>query len=120
MGEKVFCASLISLVALFMVSPQMAVAQKVGNLEFEPHEGLSVVPDESGGTGVIVRIDLSKYDLHGDTIIITDNLEVISFDSHGDRTSVSRNCIDRNAGCWTSGLGMGDLQFSGTGTATGY
>ena len=33
--------------------------------------------------------------------------------------TVSRGCADSNAGCWAGGNALGDMQFAGTGTATG-
>lgn len=33
--------------------------------------------------------------------------------------TVSRGCTDSNAGCWAGGSALGDMQFAGTGTATG-
>ncbi len=33
--------------------------------------------------------------------------------------TVSRGCADSNAGCWVGGNALGDMQFAGTGTATG-
>lgn len=33
--------------------------------------------------------------------------------------TVSRGCADSNAGCWAGGNAFGDMQFAGTGTATG-
>ena len=33
--------------------------------------------------------------------------------------TVSRGCTDSNAGCWAGGASLGDMQFAGTGTATG-
>lgn len=33
--------------------------------------------------------------------------------------TVSRGCTDSNAGCWAGGSTLGDMQFAGTGTATG-
>lgn len=33
--------------------------------------------------------------------------------------TVSRGCTDRNAGCWTGGTALGDLQFAGTGAVSG-
>ncbi|MDU6505415.1 MAG: hypothetical protein E6532_09730, partial [Bifidobacterium longum] len=33
--------------------------------------------------------------------------------------TVSRGCADSNAGCWAGGNALGDMQFAGSGTATG-
>ncbi|MFC0265943.1 hypothetical protein [Alloscardovia macacae] len=82
------------------------------------HLGLTIThgEKEDGFT-----IDLSKYEIHGDTISIDpETLEVTSYyTDFSARTSASRGCTDSNAACWTSGTALGDMQFSGTGLLKG-
>lgn len=86
MAKKVMGILTACLMAAFLFAPQVAVADRFGNIEYEPHEGISIVPSENSKTGYALRIDLSKYDLKGDTIVFDEHLNVYSCDSHGDHT----------------------------------
>lgn len=120
MAKKIIGILTACLMAVCVFTPQVAVADRFGNIEYEPHEGISIVPSEDSKTGYAIRIDLSKYNLKGKHIVFDEHLNITSFDSFDDRTTASRGCHDDNAACWTSGLAMGDMQFTGVGTARGF
>lgn len=81
-------------------------------MEVHAHPGLTIKSDKS------VSIDLSKYELRGDHVVITDDLQVIA--TYGDRISVSRGCSDLKAACWTGGTALGDMQYAGVGKSVGF
>lgn len=104
------------LVTLSLFFPQTALAAPttIDGRTIEPHDGLTIKPNGD------VIIDISKYEIHGNTISITDDFEVISYYGEDSfRTTPSRGCTDKQAACWTGGTALGDMQFTGTGVVRG-
>lgn len=73
--NRVFRAvSTVAACLMCVVLPQAAFATEVDNVAIKPHPGLTVSED-----GKHFRIDLTKYDLHGNVIIIGKDYEVYSY-----------------------------------------